>query len=92
MIIDDKSFGITVNAGMITIGDMALMLNEVTKFIKFNHNFNIDSVSYIAYNKDDESGRLKAIRDIGKKKIKEKVNVKKLMPIFRSAKLVKDNL
>lgn len=92
MIIDDKSFGITVNAGMITIEDMALMLNEVTKFIKFNHNFNIDSVSYIAYNKDDESGRLKAIRDIGKKKIKEKVNVKKLMPIFRSVKLIKDNL
>lgn len=92
LMIDGKTFGITVNDGMISREELEELLEKIKKLIKFNFNFKIDSIVYTSKNKDDESKRNKAIKEIGEKLTPSKIEkplVRKLIPTIFSTKVVR---
>lgn len=92
LMIDGKTFGITVNDGMISREELEELLEKIKKLIKFNFNFKIDNIVYTSKNKDDESKRNKAIKEIGEKLTPSKIDkplVRKLIPTIFSTKVVR---
>ena len=85
-VLNNKSFAFTVNENSIDDGEIAIMLENVLRFLKLNYKFNIDSITY------DESNiknRYEAIdklfkikREEPKAKKRVKLQVKTIMPIL----------
>lgn len=69
VLIDENTFGITINDGTIDDGEIEVVLEESLKFMGWKYKFNIDSILYEAKNQEDESNRKNAIKKIGKKNI-----------------------
>ena len=92
LMFDGRTFGITVNDGTINEEQLMVLLNKVRKLIKFDFDFKIDSIVYTSKNKDDESKRNKAIKEIGEKLTPSKIDkplVRKLIPTIFSTKVVR---
>lgn len=92
LMFDGRTFGITVNDGTINEEQLMVLLNKVRKLIKFDFDFKIDSIVYTSKNKDDESNRNKAIKEIGEKLAPSKIDkplVRKLIPTIFSTKVVR---
>ena len=92
LMFDGRTFGITVNDGTINEEQLMVLLNKVRKLIKFDFDFKIDSIVYTSKNKDDESKRNKAIKEIGEKLAPSKIDkplVRKLIPTIFSTKVVR---
>ena len=92
LMFDGRTFGITVNDGTINEEQLMALLNKVRKLIKFDFDFKIDSIVYTSKNKDDESKRNKAIKEIGEKLAPSKIDkplVRKLIPTIFSTKVVR---
>ena len=92
LMFDGRTFGITVNDGTINEEQLMALLNKVRKLIKFDFDFKIDSIVYTSKNKDDESKRNKAIKEIGEKLAPSKIEkplVRKLIPTIFSTKVVR---
>ena len=92
LMFDGRTFGITVNDGTINEEQLMALLNKVRKLIKFDFDFKINSIVYTSKNKDDESKRNKAIKEIGEKLAPSKIDkplVRKLIPTIFSTKVVR---
>ena len=64
-VLNDTSFGFTVYDGSISDTEVAIILENILKLLKFNYKFNIDS---IVYNDSKKANRLLAINEIMNKK------------------------
>lgn len=64
LLLDDKTFGITVYDENITMYEMTTIIDNVLKLLRLNYQFSIDEFSYISKDADDESKRGMTIKKI----------------------------
>ena len=75
-LIGDKSFALTVNDDYIDEFTVCNLMKEVLLLVKSNYSFNIQTISYVSKNLEDESNRKKAINQLFNiiEKVKEDKN------------------
>ncbi len=73
-ILDDRSFGFTVNDGKMSDEEIERIFDGILKLLKINYKFNIESITYDDSNKKN---RLIAIKNLLTKKTESEVKTKK---------------
>lgn len=61
VIINNNTFGITVNEGIVNDGDLAIILDDCLKFMHYNYKFNMNSIVYNSIMGNEYKARLDAI-------------------------------
>ena len=95
LLLDDKTFGVTVYDENITMHEMTTIIDNVLKLLRLNYQFSIDEFSYISKDADDESKRGMTIKKI-MSHMHDKVNsslhegkVRKLVAPMFMAKMIR---
>lgn len=93
LMINNRTFGITINDNSVSMYDLVLMLDKILKELGLCYQFSVVDKSYLCANNDDESKRILAIREINKS-LGYKINSgnnqpKKLVRVIPKLKMIR---